>query len=79
MLCERCANLSSPDRPEIVGRAVPMFAPIDRAIGHLCGACGGPFFSGDPLDAMVRTLLQLARFGLGAGAGPLLISSRKEG
>jgi hypothetical protein len=56
-----------------------MFAPIDRAIGHLCGSCGGPFFSGDPLDAMVRKLLQLARFGLGAGAGPLLISSRKEG
>lgn len=72
MLCDCRDNLSAELRPPCFGQAPPPFR-------FKCLRCGGPFRMVDPLDAMLGKLSQLARFGLGAGSRPLLISTRQEG
>ncbi len=79
MLCVRCVKRSSVSSHTQMGRAAQFGLLGGRTSNDSCVRCGGPFVAVDPIDAVVGKLVQLARFGLGDGSGPLLISSRKEG
>ncbi len=74
VLCDRCesANCGTNLRASLSG------APsAHRLLGLWCAQCGTLLSSGDPVDAMLGKLSQLARFGLGAGSGTILREAKK--
>ena len=76
MLCDRCETANC-------GTKLRAASPIGalgghRLLGMWCVQCGTLLSSGDPVDAMLGKLSQLARFGLGAGNGTILREASSE-
>ena len=76
MLCQSCQVVNEERRR--AGLRDPLGGEVADRIGVLlCGRCGAVLPAVDGVDSMLSKLSQLARFGLGAGSGPLLTRPRK--
>ncbi len=79
MLCGTCqtiarelAGRSGPERPSAVS------AGLEPLRTFLCEQCLALLPAADSTDLLLRTLSQLARFGLGAQTRPLLTAGKGE-
>lgn len=75
--CEQCGAALAPDSKRAMRSGDAPTRLVGRLAGVGCPACGAIV---EPLyeDPMLRKLSQLARFGLSAGAGPILSTVRKS-
>jgi hypothetical protein len=77
VLCKACEVLQQERRRAGVREVGSTATHGDNLGVLLCERCGSVLPTVDSADTLLHKLSQLARFGIGAGSGPLLTRSRK--